>query len=57
MYPKEAVPELIKLVERGFLRIGPAAGIEATKYRLEDWESAFQAAEATSFGKYVVFEP
>lgn len=57
MYPQEAVPEMARLIELGILKIGPAAGIEASKYRLEDWEAAFSAAEASAFGKYVVFEP
>lgn len=57
MYPQEAVPEMVRMIELGMLKIGPDAGIEASKYHLEDWEAAFSAAEASTFGKYVVFEP
>lgn len=37
--------------------MGESHIIEASKYRLEEWEAAFNVAEASTFGKYVVFEP
>lgn len=57
MYPMEAVPELIRMIERGILRIGPASGIEVSRHGLEDWEKAFKDAESSTFGNFVVFEP
>lgn len=53
----EAVPELIKMIERGILRMGPALGIEVARHGLDDWEEAFKNAESSNFGKFVVFEP
>lgn len=57
MYPKEAIPELVRMVELGMLKLGSAAGIEAERYSLDDWEAAFKAAEVSRFGKYVVLNP
>lgn len=57
MYPKEAIPELVRLVELGMLKLGSAAGIEAERFKLDDWEAAFKAAEASKFGRYVVLNP
>lgn len=57
MYPKEAIPELVRMVELGMLKLGSAAGIEAERYSLDDWETAFKAAEASQFGRYVVLNP
>lgn len=56
MYPMEAVPELVRMIERGMLRIGPASGIEVARYGLHDWEKAFKDAESSTFAKFVVFE-
>ncbi|PSR75079.1 hypothetical protein BD289DRAFT_399573 [Coniella lustricola] len=57
MYPQEAVPELVKMIESGALPIGRAAGIEVDCFPLEEWEAAFQAAETSTATKYAVFEP
>lgn len=50
MYPREAIPELVRMVEVGQLKLGSPAGTEAERYGLGDWEAAFQAAEASEFG-------
>lgn len=57
MYPKEAIPELVRMVELGIFKLGSVAGIEAERYSLDDWEAAFKAAEASKFGRYVVLNP
>lgn len=57
MYPMEAIPELVRMIERGMLRIGPASGIEVVRHGLDGWEKAFKDAESSTFGKFVVFEP
>lgn len=57
MYPGEAIPELVRMVELGLLKLGSAAGIEAERYGLDDWEAAFKAAEASKSGRYVVLNP
>lgn len=57
MYPKEAIPELVRMVEAGILKLGSAAGIKAERYSLEDWEAAFKAAESSHLGRYVVLNP
>lgn len=57
MYPKEAIPELVRMVELGIFKFGSVAGIEAERYSLDDWEVAFKAAEASKFGRYVVLNP
>lgn len=57
MYPMEAVPELVRMIERGMLRFGSFSGIEVIKHGLDDWEKAFKDAESSTFGKFVVFEP
>lgn len=50
--------DLIKLIERGVLKIGSRAGMEVTgKYKLEDWEQAFRAAAEGGPGKSVQFIP
>ncbi|KAI0841780.1 NAD(P)-binding protein [Hypoxylon sp. FL0890] len=51
--------ELIKLVERGVLKIGSRAGMKvAGKYTLEDWEKALKAAAAEGGpGRSVYFIP
>lgn len=53
----EAVPELIRMIERGMLRIGSASGIEVARHGLDDWEKAFKDAESSTFAKFVVLEP
>ncbi|KAI9875681.1 MAG: hypothetical protein M1830_008120, partial [Pleopsidium flavum] len=46
MYDREAVRALIKMVEVGLLRLGERAGLKVIgKFALEDWDSAFTAAE------------
>ncbi|KAI9869552.1 MAG: hypothetical protein M1830_005399, partial [Pleopsidium flavum] len=46
MYDREAVRALIKMVEVGLLRLGESAGLKVVgKFALEDWDSAFTAAE------------
>lgn len=57
MYPKEAIPELVRMVESGILKLGSTAGIEAVRFSLDDWEAAFKAAESSQFGRYVVLNP
>lgn len=51
--------DLIKLVERGVLKIGSRAGMKvAGKYKLEDWEQAFDVAAAEGGpGRSVYFIP
>ncbi|KAI1413738.1 NAD(P)-binding protein [Hypoxylon sp. FL1857] len=51
--------ELVKLVERGVLKIGSRAGMKvAGKFRLEDWEEALKAAAAEGGpGRSVYFIP
>lgn len=45
MYPREAISELIKMVEVGVLKLGSSAGGQVVgKYGLEDWKKAFDAA-------------
>jgi threonine dehydrogenase-like Zn-dependent dehydrogenase len=46
MYPREAVRELIKMVEVGILKVGKPAGYRIIgKFAMEDWDAAFTAAE------------
>ncbi|KAI1464970.1 alcohol dehydrogenase GroES domain-containing protein [Daldinia caldariorum] len=56
--PQQA-KDLIKTVERGVLKIGTRAGMEAAgKFRLEDWEEALRTAAAKGGpGKSVYFIP
>lgn len=51
--------ELIKMIERGVLKIGSRVGMKvAGKFRLEDWEEALNAATAEGGpGKSVYFIP
>ncbi|KAI1772398.1 alcohol dehydrogenase GroES domain-containing protein [Hypoxylon cercidicola] len=50
--------DLIKLIERGVLKVGSRAGMEISgKYKLEDWEEAFRAAAEGGPGKSVQFIP
>ena len=45
MYPREAIRELIKMVEVGILKLGDSAGAKVVgKFGLEDWDKAFTAA-------------
>jgi threonine dehydrogenase-like Zn-dependent dehydrogenase len=45
-YPREAVGELIKMVEVGVLRIGDGVGFRTIgKFGLEQWDAAFTASE------------
>lgn len=57
MYPMEAIPELVRMIEYGMLKFGSAAGIKAERYKLDDWEEAFNAAKSSKFGRYVVLNP
>lgn len=46
MYPRDAVGELVKMVENGLLKIGKPAGFKVVgKFSLEEWDEAFTAAE------------
>ncbi|KAI0180938.1 alcohol dehydrogenase GroES domain-containing protein [Hypoxylon sp. FL1284] len=54
----EQVKDMIKLIERGLLKIGSRAGMQIIgKYKLEDWEEAFRAAAGGGPGKSVQFIP
>lgn len=53
----KAVPELVRMIQRGMLRIGLSSGIEVIKHALDNWEKAFEDAESSTFDKFVVFEP
>jgi threonine dehydrogenase-like Zn-dependent dehydrogenase len=46
MYPRDAVGELIKMVEIGLLKVGKPAGFKVVgKFSLEEWDEAFTATE------------
>ncbi|OTB08395.1 hypothetical protein M426DRAFT_317017 [Hypoxylon sp. CI-4A] len=51
--------ELVKLIERGVLKIGKRVGMEVTgKFKLEDWQEAFEtAATKAGPGKGAFFIP
>ncbi|KAI1374583.1 NAD(P)-binding protein [Hypoxylon crocopeplum] len=59
MNTSQQAKDLIKILERGILKIGIRAGMEvAGKFRLEDWEEALNAAAAKGGpGKSVYFIP
>jgi threonine dehydrogenase-like Zn-dependent dehydrogenase len=56
MYPREAVPELIKMVEVGILKLGQ--GSTCGRFGLEDWKRSFDcAAENTRIGDLTLLAP
>ncbi|KAI1102838.1 alcohol dehydrogenase GroES domain-containing protein [Jackrogersella minutella] len=59
MNTTQQAKELIKLVERGVLKIGSRAGMEVVgKFKLEDWDEALDTAAAKGGpGKSVYFIP
>jgi threonine dehydrogenase-like Zn-dependent dehydrogenase len=59
MYNREDVGALIKMVERGVLKLGESAGLEVVgQFRLEDWDKAFAcAAENSGSGRYTLIVP
>lgn len=59
MYDWEDANGLIKLAERGVLKLGKKAGVQIVgQYKLEDWEKALEhAAENGAWGQEVVFRP
>jgi D-arabinose 1-dehydrogenase-like Zn-dependent alcohol dehydrogenase len=59
MYDREDVKGMIKLAERGLLKLGKKAGVQILgQYKLEDWEKALDhAAETDGWGWQVVFRP
>ena len=49
MYSRDNVRDLIRLVEVGLLRLGDGTGhVNISKFALEDWKNAFDAAAAYS---------
>lgn len=59
MYTRQQVKELIKMVERGVLKLGPKAGLETVgSYRLGQWEEAFEtASKEAGAGRSVYLKP
>ena len=59
MYEREDVRQILKLYERGLLKVGPAAGYKtAGKYGIDDWDKAFEAAQKTAgWGSQVLMAP
>ncbi|KAL1963364.1 hypothetical protein VTN77DRAFT_8380 [Rasamsonia byssochlamydoides] len=59
MYDREDVKGMIKLAERGLLKLGKKAGVQILgQYKLEDWEKALEhAAENGGWEQEVVFRP
>ncbi|KAH8885331.1 alcohol dehydrogenase GroES domain-containing protein [Thozetella sp. PMI_491] len=59
MYTSEQAGEAIRLVETGRLKLGSAAGLTcAGVFALDEWEKAFEAAEAEGrAGSYVLLAP
>ncbi|KKA25550.1 hypothetical protein T310_0430 [Rasamsonia emersonii CBS 393.64] len=59
MYDREDVKGLVKLAERGVLKLGKKAGVQILgQYKLEEWEKALEhAAENGAWGQQVVFRP
>jgi hypothetical protein len=56
MYPREAVPELIKMVEVGVLKLGQ--GRTCGRFGLEEWKRAFDcAAENAGVGALTLLAP
>lgn len=59
MYERSDIADMVKLIESGMLKLGPAGGFEEpVVFPLEKWEEAFdQAAENVGLGKSVVIAP
>jgi hypothetical protein len=59
MYERSDIPDLIKLVEHGFLKLGNQGGLQVTGcFSLEQWREAWDlAVEEAGFGKMVVIQP
>jgi D-arabinose 1-dehydrogenase-like Zn-dependent alcohol dehydrogenase len=59
MYERNEVADMIKLAERGLLKLGERAGIRTQgQYTLKDWEPAMKkAAEYQAWGRNVVMRP
>jgi threonine dehydrogenase-like Zn-dependent dehydrogenase len=56
MYPREAVPELIKMVEVGVLKLGQ--GRTCGRFGLDEWKKAFDcAAENAGIGALTLIAP
>jgi hypothetical protein len=56
MYPREAVPELIKMVEVGVLKLGQ--GRKCGRFGLEEWKRAFDcAAKNAGIGSLTLIAP
>jgi hypothetical protein len=59
MYERSDIPDLIKLVEHGMLKLGEQGGSQITsRFPLEQWRKAWDVAvEEAGFGKMVVIQP
>ena len=59
MYERSDIPDLIKLVEHGMLKLGEGGGSRITgRFPLEQWKEAWDVAvEEAGFGKTVVIKP
>ena len=59
MYERRDIPDLIKLVEHGMLKLGEQGGSQITgRFPLEQWREAWDVAvEEAGFGKTVVIQP
>ena len=59
MYSRESVRNLIELAEKGILKLGKSAGVQAVgTFSFDEWNKAFQAAtENSDWGKPVLFVP
>jgi hypothetical protein len=59
MYERSDVPDLIRLVEHGMLKLGEQGGSQITGcFPLEQWREAWNVAvEEAGFGQTVVIQP
>lgn len=58
MYEPSDVPNLIRLVEVGLLRIGKDAGLKNLgAFGLDEWEEAFKMVDGTGYGLQVTIVP
>ncbi|KAK3317460.1 hypothetical protein B0T19DRAFT_469132 [Cercophora scortea] len=59
MTSPEQLDELVKLVERGVVKVGERAGVRASGvFELEEWEEAFRVAgDEAGVGKVAMFAP
>jgi hypothetical protein len=59
MYERGDARCIIKMGETGLSKLGKSAGVQVVgKFRLEDWDTAIEAAAANpEWGKQVAFKP